>query len=278
MNITRIAALLSSGITAAVLSGCAGQDYSARASQLALAAGMQRSDLIAPPFTLTSWSRIRDPHQPLHVYIEGDGFAWVTASQPARDPTPHNPLGLKLAAADPAANVAYIARPCQYRPLANEPACRVSEWTDRRYAPEVINAMNSATAQLAQRVPGQPLALVGYSGGGAVAALLAARRTDVATLRTVAGNLDQALVNQLHQATPMPASLNAIDVALRLATLPQIHFSGSADRVVPTSVTEHYQQVSHSACVQVVSVPGLTHGGDWAGQWPALLKQQPVCR
>jgi hypothetical protein len=34
----------------------------------------------------------------LRVYIEGDGFAWKSRTQPSGNPTPHNPVALKLAA------------------------------------------------------------------------------------------------------------------------------------------------------------------------------------
>ncbi|MGA1373146.1 MAG: alpha/beta hydrolase, partial [Pseudomonadales bacterium] len=40
----------------------------------------------------------------LTIYIEGDGFAWATASQPSTDPTPINPVALRLALAHHAGN------------------------------------------------------------------------------------------------------------------------------------------------------------------------------
>ncbi|MTD26633.1 alpha/beta hydrolase [Erwinia sp. J316] len=261
-----------------LVTGCATENRVATADAIARPAGLQQGEIHAAPFVLSWWGKIRDPHQPVHLYIEGDGFAWVTPSQPSRDPTPLNPLALKLAAADPAANVAYLARPCQYIPMERNPACNPSWWTDRRFAPQVIEAMNDAVSQILQQAPRQQLVLTGYSGGGAVAALIAARRSDVLSLRTVAGNLDMDEVNRLHHASPMPLSLNAKDVARTLAKLPQIHFSGSADRVVPLRVAEGYAHASHSECVEVVSVSGLTHGGNWEQEWPALLKQKPACK
>ncbi|WP_421507431.1 alpha/beta hydrolase [Erwinia rhapontici] len=261
-----------------LLTGCATDNRAATADAIARAAGLQQGEINAVPFVLRWWGRISDPDQPVHLYIEGDGFAWVTPSQPSRDPTPFNPTALKLTAADPAVNVAYLARPCQYIPMTRNPACDQSWWTDRRFGPVVINAMNDAITQIARQAPGQPLVLVGYSGGGAVAALVAARRHDVQSLRTVAGNLDMDEVNRLHHASPMPQSLNAKDVAPTLAGLPQIHFSGSEDRVVPHSVAQGYADASHSSCVQIVEVPGLTHGGHWETHWAALLAQQPACK
>jgi len=153
-----------------LLTGCATDNRVVTADAIARAAGLQQGEINAVPFVLRWWGRISDPDQPVHLYIEGDGFAWVTPSQPSRDPTPFNPTALKLTAADPAVNVAYLARPCQYIPMTRNPACDQSWWTDRRFGPEVINAMNDAITQIARQAPGQPLVLVGYSGGGAVAA------------------------------------------------------------------------------------------------------------
>lgn len=120
--------------------------------------------------------------------------------------------------------------------------------------------------------------LIGYSGGGAVAVLVAARRHDVATLRTVAGNLDSEYVNRIHDVSPMPASLNPIDDARRVGAIPQIHFSGASDRIVPTRVARRFVERAGSACAQVDVVPGMTHGGAWARAWPRLLAVEPVCR
>jgi poly(3-hydroxybutyrate) depolymerase len=97
--------------------------------------------------------------------------------------------------------------------------------------------------------------MVGYSGGGNIAALLAARRHDIQSLRTVAGNLDVAWVNTLHNVTPMPNAISAMDSAVKLRTLPQIHYSGDADKTVPVDVARHFQQaVGEIACAWRLSV------------------------
>lgn len=126
----------------------------------------------------------------LTVYIEGDGFAWISGSQPSTDPTPCDPLALQLALAHPEGASVYLARPCQYT-AAEASGCASRYWTEMRFAPEVIAATNQAIDQLKQKFSADQLVLVGYSGGGAVAALVAARRSDVVRLITVAGNLDQ---------------------------------------------------------------------------------------
>lgn len=260
-----------------MVSGCASLDRNAHADALAQPAGLRREVLVAGDFHLTAFSRITRPDAPLRIYIEGDGLAWISRTEPSLDPTPVAATGLALAAVDPSANVAYLARPCQFTPMQDNPRCQVAYWTGKRFAPEVVEAMDDAVGQLAKQVPGQAVEIVGYSGGGAIAVLVAARRHDVVTLRTVAGNLDVEYVNQLHRVSPMPASCNPIDVARQVSGIAQVHFSGAQDTVVPPEVARRFASAAGGTCVKTRVVNGMTHDGDWAQRWRDLLAQTPVC-
>jgi hypothetical protein len=267
--------LFAAAILLGLLAGCAGPDL--HANKMAQAAGLQREQIDAGGFVLTAFYRISKPGLPLDVYIEGDGLAWRSRYQPSEDPTPHQALGLALAAADPAPNVVYLARPCQFTPMAANPRCDVAYWTGKRYAEEVVVSMNSAVSHYAGLAPGQHINLTGYSGGGAMAVLIAARRGDIASLRTVAGNLDHVEVNRLHQVSAMPASLNAIDFARQVAAIPQIHFSGAGDSVVPAAIAQRFVAAAGPRCAQARVVPGMSHESDWDRLWPTLLAISPVC-
>ncbi|WP_408458556.1 alpha/beta hydrolase family protein [Paraburkholderia fungorum] len=259
------------------LAGCATLDPNAHADALANTAGLRREAVRTDRFVLTAFTRITRPDRPLAVYIEGDGLAWLSRSQPSLDPTPHEATGLGLAAADPQPNVAYLARPCQFTPMAANPDCGIPYWTGKRFAPEVVHSLDQALDRFAARVPGQRIDLVGYSGGGALAVLIAARRSDIGTIRTVAGNLDTAFVNRLHDVSPMPDSANPIDVAARVAAIPQIHFSGSADTVVPPAVAQRFVAAAGGLCAQTRSMPNVAHEGDWVRLWPMLRRSVPTC-
>ena len=270
--------LLCAALPATVLLvGCATLDRSGHADRVALRAGLAREQVSAGRFRLTTFVRVTRPDQPLDLYIEGDGPAWVSRTRPAADPTPRIATGLALAAADPAPNVVYLARPCQFTPRAQDPGCGVEYWTGRRYAPEVTDALDTAISHYAARAPGQSINLVGFSGGGALAVLAAARRDDIASLRTVAGNLDTEFVNRIHGVSPMPDSLNPIDVAPRVAAIPQLHFSGADDTVVPSQVAQRFVSATDGYCAQAHTVPNMAHDGDWGSQWPGLLGIQPAC-
>jgi hypothetical protein len=269
------AALLAAA--AFTMSACSVLDRTTHAEALAQPAGLAREQIDTGTFVLTAWSRVARRDQDVTIYLEGDGLASLSSSQPSLDPTPAKATGLTLAAADPASNVAYLARPCQFTPMEVNPRCGVPYWTSRRFSPEVIDAMNVAIDRLAARVPGRRINLVGYSGGAAIAVLVAARRHDVASIRTVAGNLDDEYINQLHGVSAMPESENPIDHARQVANVPQLHFSGADDEVVPPSVAARFIAATGARCAHHRIVPGVAHEGEWAKRWPALLAEQPLC-
>ena len=76
----------------------------------------------------------------LHVYLEGDGSPWIRHQWVSKDPTPRNPLMLRLMAMDPAPSI-YLGRPC-YHGFAETPPCTPDMWTDSRYSEAVINSMS----------------------------------------------------------------------------------------------------------------------------------------
>lgn len=256
-----------------LLAGCISADPRTSAQNIANEGGLISEEFDTDPLPIMTWHRITPPVHSLRVYIEGDGFAWKNRTTPSDNPTPRNPTGLALAAADKDENVFYLARPCQFIGPPLPVNCRVTLWTQDRFSPAVIDAMNETLSRMVQRYPGVKLDLVGYSGGGNIAALLAERRSDARSLRTVAGNLDVAYVNALHHVTPMPRAKSAIDRAPALRALPQIHYSGEADTTVPPAVARRFQQAVGGRCVQTEVVSGMGHGSDWAVIWPRLLAQ-----
>ncbi len=208
------------------------------------------------------------------VYIEGDGLAWLDAETPSDDPTPLNPLALRLALAQPGGQAAYLARPCQFVMQASQqmPFCTHPQaWTSHRFAAEVIAANHQALDQIKARLGADRITLVGYSGGGAVAALLAAERHDVLRLITVAGNLDHAAWTDLHRISPLSGSLNPADRTEQLEGLPQVHWVGAQDDNVPESVAQGFaQRFRASPRPEVRVVPQATHATGWVTQWGSL--------
>ena len=266
-------------LAALLLAACAGvSDRISLADAIAARAGFSRQSVHADAFTLIAFERIRQRGGALVVYIEGDGKAWSTRTMLSTNPTPEKPVALELAARDPAPNVVYIARPCQYLETGQDPRCVEAYWSSRRFAPEVIAATDQAIDHFKRRAGAESIHLVGFSGGAAVAALAAAKRSDVASLRTVAGNLDHVALHHHHRVNQLRGSLNALDVARALARLPQVHFSGGRDKTVPMFIARRFADAAgDSACIRIVTVAGADHGTGWAEAWPGLLKTIPAC-
>jgi dienelactone hydrolase len=220
-----------------------------------------------------------EPGKDLHVYIEGDGYAWVTRHRVSGDPTPRRPVALELAAEDPSPNVVYLARPCQYTPVEMDPACEEAYWTGKRFSEEVIGSMDQALDKFVRDARSPGIHLTGYSGGGAVAALVAARRQDVKSLRTVAGNLDPKGLNEYHEVSPLDRnSLDPLEVAGKLSAIPQHHFTGSEDPVIPAFIAERFAEKSKgSNCVHIIKVSDADHVNGWKEAWPRLLATPVDC-
>ena len=268
-------------LAVSMLTACASTTLAGRSAQadaVAGPAGLRRSTLNEAGFALTVFSRIGAPDAPARVYIEGDGFAWLDRMTPSGDPTPKDPIGLRLAAADPGPNVIYIARPCQYTGLANGAACPQRYWTDARLAPETIAAMEDALDDFKRRYGLASFELAGYSGGGGAAVLIAARRTDITALRTVAGAIDAASFRRVHGLGPASGSLEPEAAALALRRLPQLHFSGADDRIVTQVIARDYIRLSGTpSCARQEVISGMTHDSDWAAIWPRLLAMPVGC-
>jgi len=200
----------------------------------------------------------------LRVYLEGDGHAWATSSQPSLDPSPRRLLLAGLAMDDPLPSV-YLARPCQF--VSGE-RCAPALWTSERFSESVLLALEQALDQLKKRYGNQSFELVGYSGGGALALLLAGRRSDVLQVQTLAGNLSPAEWTRALQLTPLTGSLEPLHYRQYLARIAQRHLLGGDDRQVPGQVAAVYKgQLGVASCAQFVTLPGVGHEQGWAQAW-----------
>ena len=170
----------------------------------------------------------------LTVVIEGDGIAHDSQGRPSADPTLKDPLGFRIAQAWPQGPVAWLGRPCQY---VTDPACTPADWTTGRYSEAAVSASSLAIDALKRRSGAKRLRLMGWSGGGTMAALVAARRTDVAVLVTLAAPLDLAAWAAWHGASPLAGSLDPAAVTLPPGVV-QLHVLGRFDPVVPPALGE----------------------------------------
>lgn len=227
------------------------------------------------PFQLMSVKNaaVKPGAESITIYIEGDGRAWLNKSTPSADPSPRNYLVVDLAVADTKPAI-YLARPCQYKQMTDTKACNNSMWTSQRFSRAVIDSYSHALEELKHDYQNKHFKLVGYSGGAAVAMALAGERSDISDVVTLAGNIDPNAWIKLHSLTPLGNLVDPVSYADALAKIPQRHFVGRWDTVVPASLVRGFIQNAGAACADVVEIPA-THENGW-GAVTQLMLYDPV--
>lgn len=236
--------------------------------------GFVRKIVKGGDFWITTYQKVENKNLPYVFYIEGDGLAFTTRYTISNDPTPIRPMLLKLATLDDRPNVVYIARPCQYTPMHLNATCNQSYWTNMRMSDIVVSSINDVINTVNNKLQ---FSLIGYSGGGGVAVLIAARNDLVKDIVTISGNLDHVSFNQYHHTPPMLGSLNPIDYAEKIKNIPQLHISGAEDKIIPVAIADKFVQVSNSDCVHQHIFDVTTHNKGWEGVWRYALNLPVAC-
>jgi alpha/beta hydrolase fold len=252
---------------ALVCSGCMHdpQYYHLQTQQLAEHKHWQESYLSTESFSLSLFKSENYCHdcEKVTIFIEGDGFAWINKYTPSDNPTPKNPVALKVALALENNASAYLGRPCQNVFDENWNQCESRYWTIDRFSPKIIYSMNEAVSKIKQIFNAKKLIFVGYSGGGVIALLLASQRNDVEKVITLASNIDTEEWVKYHNIS----SLNGENPALlssKLASVKQVHYVGADDTIVPESIGQsfsRYYPENHKPEIRIVE--GFNHNCCW---------------
>ncbi|ACM93200.1 putative lipoprotein [Nautilia profundicola AmH] len=198
----------------------------------------------------------------VYVFIEGDGLSWITSELISDNPTPLNPKALKLTLNDKHRCKIYLARPCQY---VKDTKCNYKYWTDYRFSKEVIRSYQEVLDNLKRQYNINSFVIIGYSGGGAIAALVSAFRNDVDLLVTIAGNLDTAKWCRLHYLSPLKHSMNPADFTDKLTNQKQLHFIGAEDKIVNKEVFfSYYSKFKNKKNIKYKILEGYKHNSDWS--------------
>jgi len=250
-----------------LLGGCAGpaERFDERASALGFGASRVEGEGFAHVVYHPARPR-PDGGGILHVYLDGDGTPWERGG-PAADPTPREPLVLLLMALDTAPSV-YLGRPC-YHGLAAAPPCAPALWTNARYSEVVVVSMAAAARRLLSVTGHAEIVWLGYSGGGALAMLLAARLPETVGVVTVAANLDVDGWAEMHSHARLAGSLSP---ALRPPLPPWIyqrHYAGGRDQVVPPGIVAGGGILPGTLRV----IPEYDHVCCWVELWPRVLDE-----
>lgn len=164
----------------------------------------------------------------------------------------------------------YIGRPC-YLGQHTSKNCHPNYWTFWRYSPDVVDSMSYALLQQLAEFPDCEATLIGYSGGGALAMLLAPQLKQVQKVITIAGNLDIDAWTQLHEFTPLRGSLNPAYQPPLHKHIKQLHLVGTADSNIPPSIIKPVlqQQIQPN----IIFYEQFTHECCWKNIWPSVINQ-----
>lgn len=176
------------------------------------------------------------------VFIEGDGQPWIAGGRIlADDPTPRNtPMLSRLLHPTRSASVTgpmlYLGRPC-YFGMGPAERCHPALWSFSRYSTRVVSAMSDGLRMwLKHQGRSMNITLVGHSGGGVLALLIAEEVAEVDSVITYAAPIDVDLWSQLHDFTPLFDSLNPARINTWRPEVQRTLVFGSEDTRVPANL------------------------------------------
>jgi dienelactone hydrolase len=255
----------------ATVAGCATPERSAQT--LARSNGLAPLLLQGTGFQHHAFAAVRGPPGLLVLFIEGDGSPWIRGWWPwsgwriAADPTSRQPLALELAVATPA-SVLYLGRPC-YLEVRRPSECSEPLWASERYSSAIVASMSAAAATYIAEHHFEQVLIVGYSGGGTLAALMARNLPHASGLVAIAGNLDPDAWAQLHGYLPLQGSLNPSLEPPLPADLKQWYLVGERDSNVPAAATARY--FARVPKDRVWSYARFDHKCCWVEAWPSIF-------
>lgn len=211
---------------------------------------------------------IANPHPDRHlrIYIEGDGLPWVRGRRVAVDPTPGNPLLLRLMLDDEHAAL-YLGRPCYFGTATSHP-CEPSVWTSRRYGDSVVRSMCEAANRLSSERGALSVGLIGYSGGGAIAVAMQGCTRNLRSIITIAGNLDVDAWTKHHGYTPLERPAESRTPGAGAVGVTEIHWQCSADESIPPAITDRYFD-RHPQAIRMI-VDDCSHDSGWEQYLPRI--------
>ena len=164
----------------------------------------------------------------------------------------------------------YLGRPCYHRSAETKPAnCNSDLWTGARYSEAVVASMAHGVTRLVDQAGADEVTLIGYSGGGVLALLVAQRVAAISTVVTLGANLDILAWTQHHRLLPLNRSINPSDIVRWRSELRQIHYIGGRDKRVPPETRRAFVEAVTQATF--ITLHELDHSCCWQARWPEIL-------
>lgn len=251
-------------VLAVNLIGC--ESTRLRMDRLAKNAEIDQYEIVGKPYRHLVFHR-REPEKRLFVFIEGDGTPWISGNTIASDPTPNNVLAFDLMLSTDARSL-YVGRPCYFRLV--DPECESTDWTHGRFSGRIVDSMASAIVHSGNPDETTQIVLIGYSGGGSLAMLLASRLPNVTAVVTVAGLIDTESWVDHHGYEPLLESLNPATMQIP-KHIKQIHVVGGKDRIVPAIQTAEAIRKWENA--EIWKYEGFDHRCCWKEEWSEIFRR-----
>jgi hypothetical protein len=211
------------------------------------------------------------PGTHLVFYVEGDGTPWIRDSRVAVDPTPANPVLLRLMENSAGASV-YLGRPC-YFGLSTSKGCEPRLWTFDRYGREIVESMCIAANEIASQHGAQTVQLIGYSGGGTIVVGMRACTDHLVAVTTIAANLDPRAWAEFHEYSPLN-DLSPLDsAATHTNSVSEMHWQCRDDHIIPPKITDAYFAATKNARRRIVQP--CSHASGWKQYWPEIIARSP---
>lgn len=252
----------------ALSAGCARSPYQIQL-KLAESARLKPIEIETATYQLRAFvsENLVRPTKTLHVYLEGDGVPWADGRTPSENPNSRDLLALRLMLRDTSPSI-YLNRPC-YGFSEVPSRCDKVNWTQGRFSLAVIEAISAALDKVKHKYGIEDFWLIGHSGGGAIAALLAEKRNDVAVVVTVAGNLNHASWTKHHGYLPLDQSLNPVEVFPLDQTTSRWHFVAGKDETIPSPLLLKAARKDIGA--NIVLGKNFDHHCCWQKKWHEIL-------
>ena len=250
-----------------------------KAQRLYHPAQLSRTTIHTDHFPIAVFERIGEKNAAATIYIEGEPRGSINSHTTRFDPTPLDPVGLKMAVKDKSENLIYLGQPCAYFTVDVMTKCDRELMTTRRFSDDVIEGYSKVLQHYKDIYGVSGFHLVGYSGGGSIAALLANKHPEVLSLRTVAANLNTNIAERISNTESFRGSRNPSEDVFTLGVVPQHHFIGARDEFVrPAILAGYLSEIGPSRCVRTTLVPGVSHRNGWEEIWPSLMNAPLDCK
>jgi pimeloyl-ACP methyl ester carboxylesterase len=164
----------------------------------------------------------------------------------------------------------YLGRPCYHR-IEQIERCSANLWTHERYSETVVASMAAATREMIAAADAENVTLIGFSGGGVLALLVAQRLSSVTTVITLAANLDTRAWTKHHGVPPLTGSINPADISNWRADLQQVHYIGAHDSTVPPESRAEFRVRVPQATF--ITLPDIDHNCCWQQHWQDILNR-----